>query len=96
MASHVLSQKCGNAVPLPSHFHSNIHTTAAFDNFDHNEHTPSGSSHDTAAIVIQDEPAMLFTVNQIYLKHQLAMVATNSLVLYPVKSLKSFIEVLKI
>ena len=58
---HVLSQKCDNLVPLPSHFHSNIHTTAAFDNFDHNEYTPSGlnSSHDTVAIVIQDEPDVI-------------------------------------
>ena len=40
MASYVLSQKCDNLVPLPSHFHSNIHTTAAFDNFDHNETLP--------------------------------------------------------
>ena len=42
MASYVLRQKCDNLVHLPSHFHSNIHTTVAFDNFDHNEHTPSG------------------------------------------------------
>ena len=38
MASYVLSQKCDNVVPLPSYFQSNIHTTAAFDNFDHTEH----------------------------------------------------------
>ena len=61
MASYVFSKKCVNVVPS-SLFHSNIYTTAAFDNFDHNEHTPSGlhSSHDTVAIVIQDEPDVIY------------------------------------
>ena len=57
LASYILS-KSSNDVPLRSHFHTDIHTTAAFDNFDHNEHTPSGlgSSHDTVSILIQDKP----------------------------------------
>ena len=53
--SYILSTSA-NDIPLPSHFDTNIHTVAAFDNFDHNENTPSGlcSSHDTVSILIQD------------------------------------------
>ena len=60
LASYVLSQN-SDGVPLPSHFQKNIHTTAAFDNFDHNEHTPSGlgSSHDTVSILVQDIPDVI-------------------------------------
>lgn len=44
-------------VPLPSHFDVNMFTTAAFDNFDHNESTftGSGSSHDTVSVLFQDK-----------------------------------------
>ena len=56
MASYVLSRNDNN-VPIPSHFEKNLHTTAAFDNFDHNEHTLSGigSTHDTVSILIQEK-----------------------------------------
>ena len=41
MASYVLSNQIGDTdVPLPSQ--ADIHTSAAFDSFDHNEHTSSG------------------------------------------------------
>lgn len=45
-----------NHVPLPSHFDRSLFTTAAFDNFDHDEATLSGlnSSHDTVAVLFQD------------------------------------------
>ena len=61
LSSYVLSETNHDNVPLPSHFQTNIHTTAAFDNFDHNEHTPSGSgsSHDTVSILIQDQPEVI-------------------------------------
>ena len=60
MASYILSTSA-NDIPLPSHFDTNIHTVAAFDNFDHNENTPSGlcSSHDTVSILIQDKPDVI-------------------------------------
>ena len=56
MASYVLSRNDNN-VPIPSHFEKNLHTTAAFDNFDHNELTLSGigSTHDTVSILIQEK-----------------------------------------
>ena len=62
MASYVLSNQIDDTdVPLPSHFQTDIHTSAAFDNFDHNEHTPSGlgSTHDTVSILIQDKPEIV-------------------------------------
>ena len=45
-------------VPLPSHFDPNLYTTAAFDNFDHEEATQSGigGSHDTVSILMQCKP----------------------------------------
>ena len=57
MASYILNTSA-NDIPFPSHFDTNIHTVAAFDNFGHNENTPSGlgSSHDTVSILIQDKP----------------------------------------
>ena len=60
MASYILSTSA-NDIPLPSHFDTNIHTVAAFDNFDHNENTPSGlcTSHDTVSILIQDKPDVI-------------------------------------
>ena len=60
MASYILSTSA-NDIPLPSNFDTNIHTVAAFDNFDHNENTPSGlgSSHDTVSILIQDKPDVI-------------------------------------
>ena len=60
LASYVVSKNSSD-VPLPSHFQKDIHTTAAFDNFDHNERTPSGlgSSHDTVSILIQDKPEVV-------------------------------------
>ena len=60
LASYTVKEK-NNNVPLPCHFNTISHTTAAFDNFDHNEHTPTGlgSSHDTVAILIQDKPEVI-------------------------------------
>ena len=60
MASYILSTSA-NDIPLPSHFDTNIHTVAAFDNFDHNKNTPPGlcSSHDTVSILIQDKPDVI-------------------------------------
>ena len=51
MASYIVSTSA-NDIPLPSHFDTNIHTVAAFNNFDYNENTPSGlgSSHDAVSI----------------------------------------------
>ncbi len=45
-------------VPLPSHFNTDMFTTAAFDNFDHEEATLSGigGSHDTVSVIFQDKP----------------------------------------
>ena len=62
MASYVLSNQIDDTdVPLTSHFQTDIHTLAAFDNFDHNEHTPSGlgSTHDTVLILIQNKPEIV-------------------------------------
>ena len=62
MAFYVLSNQIDNTdVPLPSHFQTDIHTSAALDNFDHNEHTPSGlgSTHDTVSILIHDKPEIV-------------------------------------
>ena len=44
-------------VPLPSHLNSEKFTTAAFDNFDHEEATLSGLSgtHDTVSVLYQDK-----------------------------------------
>ena len=49
-------ETCQNTIPLPSHFHKSNFTTAAFDNFDHNEATQSGlqSTHDTVSVLFQD------------------------------------------
>ena len=60
LASYVLSKNTDD-VPLPSHFDTHIPSTGAFDNFDHNERTPSGlgSSHDTVSILIQDKPKVI-------------------------------------
>ena len=54
LASYVI-KKDNNNVPLPSHFQSDIHTIAAFYNFDHNKHTSTGlnSSHDTVSILVK-------------------------------------------
>lgn len=48
---------CENTIPLPSRFDKKIWTTAAFDNFDHEEGTLSGinGSHDTVAVLFQDD-----------------------------------------
>ena len=45
-------------MPLPSHFDPENFTTAAFDNFDHEECTSSGirGTHDTVAVLFQDKP----------------------------------------
>lgn len=50
-------ENCGENIPIPSNFHKNKFTTAAFDNFDHNEATLSrmGSTHDTVSVLFQDE-----------------------------------------
>lgn len=48
--------KAKDEVPLPGHFNPMRYVTAAFDNFDHNEATNSGSgsTHDTVAVIFQD------------------------------------------
>jgi hypothetical protein len=48
-----------DTVPLPSHFDHQMYTTAAFDNFDHEEATDSGigGSHDTVSVLFQEKPA---------------------------------------
>ena len=40
--ANLIVDKSQDNVPLPSHFDSNMYTTAAFDNFDHEEATASG------------------------------------------------------
>ena len=46
-----------NGVPLPSHLNPEKFTTAAFDNFDHEEATVSGlgGTHDTVSVLYQDK-----------------------------------------
>ena len=73
LPSYILSQNSED-VPLPSHFHTNIHTTAAFDNFGHNERTRAGlgSSHDTVSILIQDKPDTIYrkpNISEIPVRH---------------------------
>ena len=48
-------------VPLPSHLNPDSFTTAAFDNFDHEEQTISGigGSHDTVSVLYQDKPEII-------------------------------------
>jgi len=57
MASLVIDQSNGE-VPLPSMFHPEHFTSAAFDNFDHEEATLSGivGSHDTVSVLFEDKP----------------------------------------
>ena len=45
-------------MPLPSHFDQGNFSTAAFDNFDHEECTLSGigGTHDTVSVLVQDKP----------------------------------------
>ena len=47
---------CENCMPLPSHFNPNNYTTAAFDNFDHNDSNISGleTTHDTVSVIFQN------------------------------------------
>lgn len=56
LASYTVESSNDN-VPLPSHFHPDKFTIAAFDNFDHNEATESGinSTHDTVSVLFQEE-----------------------------------------
>ena len=56
MASYV-SGTNQNHVPIPSHFKPSQFTLGAFDNFDHEETTISGTggSHDTVMILMQDK-----------------------------------------
>ncbi len=57
MASYVVESH-GENIPLPCHFDPTIMTSAAIDNFDHEEGTLSGvaGSHDTVSILVQDKP----------------------------------------
>ena len=50
-------KSCDEAVPFPNHFDRSMFTTAAFDNFDHEEATLSGigGSHDTVSVLFQDD-----------------------------------------
>lgn len=50
-------ESCKSIVPLPSHFEPSKFTTAAFDNFDHEEATESGlgGTHDTVAVLFQEK-----------------------------------------
>ena len=49
-------ESCSSIVPIPSHFEKTKFTIGAFDNFDHNEATPSGlnSTHDTVCVLFQE------------------------------------------
>lgn len=51
LASYAI-QISRNAMPISSHFDTNNYVTAAFDHFDHNECTISGSNstHDTVIV----------------------------------------------
>ena len=57
MSAYIILSSPDVIVPLPSHFDPGIHTTAAFDNFDHDECTDSGigGSHDTVSILMQQK-----------------------------------------
>ena len=50
-------EACEGDVPFPSNFSRNMFTTAAFDNFDHEEATLSGIgvNHDTVTVLFQDD-----------------------------------------
>lgn len=56
LASYTI-ETCKSSVPLPSHFDPVKFTTAAFDNFDHEEATESGmnGTHDTVAVLFQEK-----------------------------------------
>lgn len=56
LSSYTL-EMCEKNIPLPSHFDKSLFTTAAFDNFDHNDATESGlnSTHDTVSVLFQDD-----------------------------------------
>ena len=57
LAKLTVESSRGN-VPLPSHFDPGNFTTAAFDNFDHEECTSSGigGTYGTVAVLFQDKP----------------------------------------
>ena len=57
LAKLTVKSSRGN-VPLPSQFVPRNFTTAAFDNFDHEECTSSGigGTHDTVSVLFQDKP----------------------------------------
>ena len=60
LAQYSVSQ-CFDEVSLPSHFKPDMYTTAALDNFDHEERTLSGigGSHDTVCVLFQDKPSVI-------------------------------------
>lgn len=57
MAMFIVASDEEQLIPFPSHFDTSVFTTAAIDNFDHNEATLSGmgGTHDTVTVVFQDD-----------------------------------------
>ena len=89
----VTVERSENNVPLPSHFDPHVYTTAAFDNFDHEEATLSGicGTHDTVSMLYQEKsvrPPIKPNISDSGVKHGCRFINSE----LPCQKLKDFIK----